>query len=175
MSSRIDSGVNISAFYDEPRRDAGPMLIRNNLFAGVGMTQDRADLPAARRRTSTRFLPRSFTSSPNTFLMFDQQCAGVGWWSATTSCPRLYGMYGSGVGRHRGARGFARRVFDGNVVWVRPNTLGWIESRVSGNAYHRCLPAAPVFRRRGQAPSPSPRRIDNLDATTRRRRAQALS
>jgi hypothetical protein len=140
----IDSGVNIAAFDDRnPDVTLARVLIRNNLFVGVGMT------PGTGRAFQMLAGPPDVTiedntvvhgASPNTFMMFDQQ----------PPAPRLtirnnilsyglYGMYGSGVGSGTAAlEAFAPgAIFAGNVIYgFDPDTLGWIEARYpGGNAY----------------------------------------
>jgi hypothetical protein len=140
----IDSGVNISAFDDRhPDVTLARVLIRNNLFAGVGMT------PGTGRAFQLLAGPPDVTiedntvvhgSSPNTFVMFDQQPPAPGLVVRNNILSYgLYGMYGSGVGSGTAAlEAFAPgAIFDGNVVYgFDPDTLGWIESRYpGGNAY----------------------------------------
>jgi hypothetical protein len=140
----IDSGVNISAFDDgHPDVTLARVLIRNNLFAGIGMT------PGTGRAFQLLGGPPDVTienntvvhgSSPNTFVMFDQP----------PPAPRLvvrnnilsyglYGMYGSGVGSGNAALAtFAPdAIFSGNVVYgFDPDALGRIESQYpGGNAF----------------------------------------
>ena len=140
----IDSGVNIAAFDDRnPDVTLARVLIRNNLFAGVGMT------PGTGRAFQLLGGPPDVTienntvvhgSSPNTFVMFDQQPPARGLVVRNNILSYgLYGMYGNEVGSGTAAlEAYAPgAIFDGNVVYgFDPDTLGSIESRYpGGNAY----------------------------------------
>jgi hypothetical protein len=140
----IDSGVNIAAFDDgHPDVTLARVLIRNNLFAGIGMT------PGTGRAFQLLGGPPDVTIEhntvvhgawPNTFMMFDQQPAARGLVIRNNILSYgLYGMYGSGVGSGTAAlEAFAPdAIFSGNVVYgFEPDDLGRIESQYpAGNAY----------------------------------------
>ena len=140
----IDSGVNIAAFDDRnPDVTLARVLIRNNLFAGVGMT------PGTGRAFQLLGGPPDVTIEhntvihgawPNTFVMFDQQPAAP-WVGDPQQHPVLRPVRDV---RRRAGSGTAAleafapgAIFDGNVVYgFDPDTLGRIESQYpAGNAY----------------------------------------
>ena len=140
----IDSGVNIAAFDDRnPNVTLARVLIRNNLFAGVGMT------PGTGRAFQLLGGPPDVTIEdntvvhgawPNTFVMFDEQPPAPGLVIRNNILSYgLYGMYGNGVGSGTAAleRFAPGAIFDGNVLYgFDPDNLGRIESQYPvGNTY----------------------------------------
>ena len=140
----VDSGVNISKFDDRhPEATLARVLIRNNLFAGLGMT------PGTGRAFQLLGGPPAVTiehntvvhgAAPNTFMMFDEQPPARGLVVRNNILSHgLYGMYGNAVGSGNAAiETYAPdAVFTGNVVYgFDPDALGWIESHYpGGNAY----------------------------------------
>ena len=136
----IDSGVNIAAFDDRnPDVTLARVLIRNNLFAGVGMT------PGTGRAFQLLGGPPDVTIEdntvvhgawPNTFVMFDQQPPAPGLVVRNNILSYgLYGMYGNEVGSGTAAlEAYAPgAIFDGNVVYgFDPDTLGLDRVALSG-------------------------------------------
>ena len=140
----IDSGVNIAAFDDRhPEATLARVLIRNNLFAGLGMTAGTGrafqllDGPpdvTIEQNTVVHGL------APNSFMLFDGQPPGRGLVLRDNVLSHgLYGMFGVDVGAGNAAlEAYAPdAIFEGNVVYgFDPDALGWIESNYPrGNAY----------------------------------------
>ena len=156
----IDSGVNIAAFDDgHPDVTLARVLIRNNLFAGVGMT------PGTGRAFQLLGGPPDVTiegntvvhgASPNTFVMFDQQPPARGLVVRNNILSYgLNGMYGNEVGSGTAAlEAFAPgAIFDGNVVYgFDPGPLAG-----SSRAIRAGTPTFPTRRRgRGRRRSGTP-------------------
>jgi hypothetical protein len=140
----ISSGLNVAAYDDgHPESTLARVLIRNNLFAGLGATV------AAGRAFQLLNGPPDVTIEHNTiahgpttnsFLMFDGQETGRGLVVRNNVLSHgLYGMFGVGVGSGSAAlAAYAPdSIFEGNLVYgFDPEALGWIQSNYpGGNTY----------------------------------------
>jgi hypothetical protein len=136
--------VNIAAYDDNhPESTLARVLIRNNLFAGLGATV------AAGRAFQLLNGPPDVTIEQNTiahgpttnsFLMFDGPEAGRGLVVRNNVLSHgIYGMFGVGVGSGSAALAVYSPdgVFEGNVVYgFAPEGLGWIQANYpGGNTY----------------------------------------
>ena len=140
----ISHGVNIAAYDDgHPEATLARVLIRNNLFAGLGATV------ANGRTFQLLHGPPDVTIEHNTiahgpvlnsFLMFDGPELGRGLVVRNNVLSHgLYGMFGVGVGSGSAAlAAYAPdSIFEGNVVYgFDPETFGWILANYpGGNTY----------------------------------------
>ena len=122
------------------------VMIRNNLFAGVGMT------PGTGRAFQLLGGPPDVTIEdntvvhgawPNTFLMFDQQPPARGLVIRNNILSYgLYGMYGSGVVRHRRCSRRTHPVRSSTATWCTGSTRHpWLD-RVALSGRERLFPDA---------------------------------